>query len=385
MPEHRQALHIIVPGKLDQPTGGYRYALNVVERIRASGRVVHVHELPGSFPVPDVESRQGATALLGTLGRQAPIVIDGLALPAFDGLDGAFLGRALGLIHHPLSLETGIDRRVRRSLAGMEERLFGALGGFIVTSEATAHGLKRLTRPAAAVTVVEPGLGRVAMRPPRRGSARLLTVATITPRKGHLLAVAALAGLKRYRWRLDCVGATDRDPTHARRVLAAIRNRGLGRRIRLHGAVSEAALERHYCRGGVFLLPSFHEGYGMALAEALAHGLPVLGTRAGAIPDTVPARAGRLVRIGDVRALRRVLAQLLRSARLRRGLREAAIATVHERADWTRTAKRFVAAVDQIVAALEVEPQQEPHDRPDKGVALTARRRRSQTTSRAKE
>ena len=66
----------------------------------------------------------------------------------------------------------------------------------------------------------------------------------------------------------------------------------------------------------------------MAYAEAIAHGLPVIGTTAGAIPDTVPAAAGVLVPPDDVAALaaalRRLIAQPAERERLAAGARAAA-------------------------------------------------------------
>ena len=52
----------------------------------------------------------------------------------------------------------------------------------------------------------------------------------------------------------------------------------------------------------------------MAYAEAIAHGLPVVGTTAGAIPQTVPADAGVLVPPGDVAALTAALRRLIENA-----------------------------------------------------------------------
>jgi len=59
------------------------------------------------------------------------------------------------------------------------------------------------------------------------------------------------------------------------------------------------------------VLPSRFEGYGMAYAEAIAHGVPVVGTTAGAIPETVPAGAGVLVPPDDIDALAATLSARL--------------------------------------------------------------------------
>jgi glycosyltransferase involved in cell wall biosynthesis len=80
-----------------------------------------------------------------------------------------------------------------------------------------------------------------------------------------------------------------RPPLHLRALLKAL---ALMDRIELLGELETAALDAAYQQADVFVLPSFHEGYGMVLAEALARGLPIISTTAGAIPDTVPADAG---------------------------------------------------------------------------------------------
>jgi glycosyltransferase involved in cell wall biosynthesis len=102
------------------------------------------------------------------------------------------------------------------------------------------------------------------------------------------------------------------------------------------------------------VLPSFFEGYGMVLAEALARGLPVVSTTAGAIPDTVPRDAGVLVPPGDALALRAALASLLDEpvwrTRLAAGARVARVALP----TWPQAVARFAAALGAL--AVEHEP-----------------------------
>src|SRR5205814_638399 len=78
---------------------------------------------------------------------------------------------------------------------------------------------------------------------------------------------------------------------------------GLGDRVNVLGAVPAERIIELYLASDIFVLASRFEGYGMALAEAIGHGLPVVSTRAGAIPDTVPAEAGLLVAPDDTIAL----------------------------------------------------------------------------------
>ncbi len=188
----------------------------------------------------------------------------------------------------------------------------------------------------ARIRVVEPGLD-----PPPRGRGRdILTVATLTPRKGHADAIKALARIKtRWRWRV--VGGA-REPGQLRHLRALVRIFGLGARVRFLGEKSAHALRREYARAGLFLLPSRYEGYGMAFAEALSARLPVVGCKAGAVPFTVPRAAGRLVRPGDVSGIARALRALLRPAIRARTARNAGAARF---APWSRTARDFLRAM----------------------------------------
>ncbi len=314
--------HWAVPGPLEQATGGYRYDREIVAGLRALGVSITVHALAGRHPDPDALGRAAAArAWRRSAGSAEGLIIDGLALPAFAPLltaQGA-RGPVIALMHHPLALETGLASALARRLDVAERAALARVDAVVVTSPATrALVLERGVAPAR-VHVARPGTARPARhlpRPPRRGPVNLLCVATLTPRKGHLRLLRALRGVRQAAWRLTCVGGA-RDDRTARRIQARRDRTGWRDRVRLTGEVAPATLSRHYRQADLFVFASHLEGYGMALAEALAHGLPVVTTRGGAMARTVPATAGLRVP-GHPPCLRRALMHATHHAARRR-------------------------------------------------------------------
>ena len=340
------AVQLVVPGPLDQRTGGYIYDRRIALGLRALGRPVAVHELPGRFPIVDDAAIEAARAALAAMSAGSLAVIDGLALPAFVDLRPP--RPWVALVHHPLALETGLSVTDAQALATLERRALAAASRVIVTSRQTRRDLKGYDVDEAKVGVVLPGTDPA---PLARGSGGpglgLLCVASLTARKGHLVLLEALATLRELAWQLTCVGSPDRDPAAAAAIRAAILRFGLEGRVRLAGEQTEAGLQPFYAAADLFVLASYHEGYGMALAEALARGLPVVSTTAGAIPDTVPAGAGILVPPGDPEALAAALRRVLTEPAVRQEMAAAARAARPTLPSWADAARAFAGELDR--------------------------------------
>jgi glycosyltransferase involved in cell wall biosynthesis len=344
-----QALHFAVPGDLDTLTGGYLYDRRVVDELRAAGWDVTVHTLDASFPHPGAAAREDARRVLAKVPDGAALVADGLALGTLPELAEHVSQRLrlTALVHHPLADETGLDAASVARLRVSERRALAAAARVIVTSAATARALAaNYAVPPSRIAVVEPGTDPAPLaRGSGSGAVSLLCVASLTPRKGHAVLLDALAAMGARRWRLVCAGSKERDPGTAAALAAQIGRLALADRVELAGELAPSALAALYDRADAFVLASFHEGYGMALAEALARGLPVVSTAAGAIPDTVRADAGLLVPPGDVAALAAALRRLLDDADLRARLAAGARAARERLPTWTAATARFASAL----------------------------------------
>jgi colanic acid/amylovoran biosynthesis glycosyltransferase len=193
---------------------------------------------------------------------------------------------------------------------------------------------------------VEPEQFRFGLRSPGPLT-RLLCVGRLTPAKGQILLVQALAQLRDagLPFHLTLVGA---GPDRAR-IESAIAAHGLGHAITLTGALTQNQVRQRFALADIFVLPSLAEGIPVVLMEAMSCGVPCVTTPVNGIPELViHDQTGLLATPGDVASLAARLRQLIEQPALRRSLALAARDKVRRDFDLNRN----VAALGGIFAAF---------------------------------
>jgi len=338
-----------VPGNLATPTGGYRYDRRIIQELRRLRWQVDVLNLGEGFPFPSVAQRAIALAILSAVPHGCPIILDGLAFGALPEA-GALRFRTplVALVHLPLALDPGIDITQAELFRDSERAALNTAARVVTTSEATGRLLvSDYGVPIQRIRVARPGNDPV---PQASGSTdgivRLLSIGSIVPGKGYDVLIAAMARIADLPWRLIIAGDRTRSPEVATRLDNDIEAYGLAERVTVLGAVLPERVMELYRTSDIFVFASRYESYGMALAEAIAHGLPVVSTRVGAISDTLFAGACLLVPPDDVAALARALRRLISDQGERQRFAANARAAAAHLPRWSESARLFSRAIE---------------------------------------
>ncbi len=343
-------LAFAIPGDLTLPTGGYGYDRRLIEGLTALGwDVTHV-PLPGGYPFPDEATLAETDRIFSNLPDGTLTLIDGLALGAMP--DIAFSNRdrlsLVALVHHPLCDETGLSDDLRETLFQSEHAALKAVYATICTSTTTGRRLADGFGKKA--TVAPPGTDRAPKRAQPSQTPIILSIGALVARKGHDILIEALSRIADRPWTARIVGPDDRDPGVTAALTAQIATLGLQSRITLAGPVPDAGPE--LANAQIFALASRHEGYGMAFAEALSHGLPIVACAAGAVPEVVPSQAGSLTQPDDPTAFAEALARLIDNPEAWQSAADAAWKAGSALPDWSDTAKIVAIALKEVHDAL---------------------------------
>jgi glycosyltransferase involved in cell wall biosynthesis len=136
----------------------------------------------------------------------------------------------------------------------------------------------------------------------------------------------------------------------AERVAELTRSLGIEKNVRLIGAVTDAERNALLAGAEVQLMPSRFEGFGLAAAEAMAAGVPLVASDAGSLPEVVDApRGGVLVPVGNADELAKATARLLSSADARSRLSSSARESAR-RFQWRAVANDHLKFIMNIAA-----------------------------------
>ncbi|MDY8109385.1 glycosyltransferase family 4 protein [Fulvimarina sp. 2208YS6-2-32] len=340
-----------IPGNLNARTGGYGYDRAVIGALSALGWTVGHLALPGGFPEPSHADLAETAGLLEGIEAGSLVLVDGLAFSASPEIFEPHAGRLrlVALIHHPLAYETGLSDKRAAELMAFERRALRLARAVIVTSPETGRALvASFDVDRARITVALPGTERQARAAAAGDPPMILSIGSLIPRKGHDVLIEALGGITDLDWRCRIVGDPGRDGTCARLLDRMIVDRGLGGRVVLTGALDEIGSE--YANADLFALATLYEGYGMVFAEALAHGLPIVGTRAGPVADLVPEDAGLLVAPGDAKALEGALRTMLADCGLRKTKADGAWRAGRSLPTWETSARRIAETLSKVAS-----------------------------------
>lgn len=355
-----QPLVFAISADYERRTGGWTYAQNFCRGLRRRGWPVHEILLPPGFPTPGRASRAAAAAALAALPDKTTVVAEDLCLgvlPEVAAREGRRL-RLVMIVHHPLALELGRPATARRRLAALERTSLAHMALVLSSSPATTAVLASdYGVPPERLVTAAPGIHR---RPLARGSMdgvpSLLSVGAVVPRKDPVSLVEALAGLADRPWRLTLVGNRTRYPVYAAELEARIATLGLAGRVRLTGELDERALGMLWATADLYVGASTYEGYGLAVAEAVSAGLPVVTTAAGGVAGWLDRRAGIVVPVGDVAGLRAAVGRVLDEPELRRALRAGALAARPALPTWEGCIDTVEAALGRLAGRAAVMP-----------------------------
>ena len=306
MIDHKSiTLGFVIPGSIEAPTGGTRYDRDVITRLPLFGINPLILTLSNQYPFPYQDDRITTARILET-AECACFLIDGLAFGAFDETElKAIKKPLLVLLHHPLADETGLSPETIEILKEREKTNLAFAHAVIVTSQATANRvMSHYDVQLSRLHIAEPGVhhvlkGFTKSEHDPKCTIKLLAVGSIIPRKNYHLIIDALSQIDApAKWSLHIVGQKS-DPSYQEALEALASHHNLKDQIIWEGAVSENRLQYLYQTSNFMLYPSLYEGYGMALTEALAYGLPVLTSET--VPATLPFSGPAVIKLDPSR------------------------------------------------------------------------------------
>lgn len=318
----------------------------------------------GFFPEMLIFSVRALQLLKGNVpGRSFDIIHDVQSLGYGLVMMKRFRRPLVATVHHPLTIDFQASLERDRNFTeryytvvfyplGMQGRVIRRCDRVLTSSEETAREIQRAYDVSAdKIRMVYNGLDADFFRPlngePKRSNSLLFVGNTDDSKKGILYLLQAMTLLPE-KVILTIVDQGAPFKTYAPQLVRKFR---LASRVTFTGKVSPESLRQLYTSSEAVVLPSLYEGFGLPAAESMACGTPVIGTRAGALPEVVGEDgAGILVPTRNPQALSQAVLEVLQDPERRKKMGVAGRQRVENLFTWERVAERTVEVYKELLS-----------------------------------
>jgi glycosyltransferase involved in cell wall biosynthesis len=346
-------VYFFITGDIHSLTGGYLFNMHIINGLKQKGYTVVV--LGSDLKLNDKEGLERISrAGLEKLPLGACVIVDSIVLASLHQIVNEFRGRLkfLGLMHLPVSYD--ISSGVHGKLDNEELKALNHMELVIVTGRFTCDLLCNAGLNRKKIMIVEPGTEHFPRKRQYKSiPSELLCIANYSAVKAQDILVRGLSMLTAWNWTMHLFGDMEREPGYTTAIRLLIQQLKMENRIFMHGIAGRHEISRIYLNADLFVMPSLFESYGMALTESLAHGIPVVTTTAGNIPDTIPAGMGLLTEPANAGQLAEAIRSLFDEPSKYFALCSAASQYYRQARSW-----------DQAVAEFEVIIRNTIHLRP---------------------
>jgi glycosyltransferase involved in cell wall biosynthesis len=356
-------LCLIIYGSLDTLTGGYIYDKRLVEHLRHHGHTVDIVSLPWRYYSRHLLDNFSAKLKFDLGQTHYDLILqDELNHPSLFWLNRKVREQnkspIVSIVHQLLCSQPRV-RVWNAAYRVIERHYLKSVDALIFNSTTTHQNVRRLLKfdcpsiianPAGDRLGYLPASEHIKIRAYQSDHLRLLTVGNLTPNKGVYPLIEALSSLSEEIWHLTVVGSLSMHKKYVRKIKRLISARGLKKQVDLVGAKDGDELIKILSQSHVFVMPFSYEGFGMAYLEAMAFGLPTIGSTQGAVKEFVQhEHNGLLIAPNDAETLTRVISDLYRNRDLLAKLGGAALQLARGRRGWSSTMESIHSFLTNLV------------------------------------
>ena len=342
---------LLIYGNLNILSGGYIYDRILVEGLRRLGNDVKVIAIPYRQYVSHLQDNFSRKLQLSLISQNLDVMIqDELSHPSLFLLNRKLKGKIkypIVSLLHLLQDPNSHTCLLKKLHIWIEKMYLKTMDGLICNSHHTKiTALQRIgaqipttiAYPAATHIECPQNLDLIEERAMQPGPLRILYLGNLIRRKGALDLIMALKDLDCSLWKLDIVGRLDMEENYVKLVRDTINKYEIMSHTTIHGTLTGTELSRQINENHILVLPSYYEGFGMVYLECMGHGLPAIGTTAGAVDEIITHDVnGFLIEPGNITALRKYISIFMndRNKLIRMG--KAAVKRFESHPSWDDT------------------------------------------------